>query len=63
MLPHKGAAGNELDLSPQGIVSYLSDETLTDMMGVCHSEPVEPEVCVFCAAYMELQAREDREKG
>ncbi len=58
MTVHRDAAGNELDLSPRGIVGYLDDETLMEMMGVCHTEPAEPEVCVFCAAYMELQDRE-----
>ena len=40
------------------IVARLSDETLEELMTICHARPTEPDVCVCCAAYMEMQRRD-----
>ena len=58
MTPHEDAVGEPI--SNQSIVRCLDSDTLDALMGICHTDPAEPENCICCAAYVEVILREER---
>ena len=54
--PHRDAMGQPLTNNRE-IVRRLHNDTLETLMGICHTEPADPDACICCAAYMEIQER------
>lgn len=40
----------------------MDDEAINDVMRICGEEPADPDTCVPCACYMEMQRRETERK-
>lgn len=57
---HHDPAGTQL--TNEVIVRRLQDETLDELMGLCHMEPAEPEICICCAAHEEACRREETKR-